>query len=60
MMRTDEPVENTPPSAENDPHECPRRQSAGQAQIVTFLETGSVEQTCGVEGCIDVAEEICP
>ncbi len=40
------PVENIPPDKENDPHESPRRDVAGQLQMHTFFETGRVEQFC--------------
>jgi hypothetical protein len=41
-----EPFENTPPDAETDPHEYPRRDLAGQEQIHTFFQTGIVEHFC--------------
>lgn len=41
-----EPVENLPPSDEGDTHECPRREPEAQAQLVHFLQTGTIEQYC--------------
>jgi hypothetical protein len=41
-----EPVENLPPSADGDTHECPRREPEAQLQLSTFLKTGIVEQHC--------------
>lgn len=41
-----EPVENIPPDAEQDPHETPRRDAAGQLQMHTFFQTGRVEHFC--------------
>lgn len=41
-----EPYENLPPDVEADTHECPRREPAGQAQVVAFFETGTIEQHC--------------
>ena len=40
------PVENIPPDKEDDPHETPRRDEAGQLQMHTFFQTGRVEQFC--------------
>ena len=42
----DEPVVNLPPALDSDTHECPRRQSDGQRQVIEFLGTGVVLQTC--------------
>jgi len=42
----EEPVENIPPNAETDPHERPRRDTAGQEQMHRFFETGIVHHTC--------------
>jgi pimeloyl-ACP methyl ester carboxylesterase len=39
-----EPVENTPPDAEFDPHECTRREPEAQQQAVDFLFDGVVTQ----------------
>lgn len=54
------PTENVPPEDVGlDPHECPRRNPAAQAQVVHFIETGEVEQFC--EGpCADLQQETCP
>jgi hypothetical protein len=41
-----EPVENTPPSSSGDTHGDVRRSPEAQAQIVTFLETGTVVNYC--------------
>jgi hypothetical protein len=53
------PVTNTPPDLEHDPHECPRREPAGQQQAAEFLETGVITNHCdGV--CDDHTQaEIC-
>jgi hypothetical protein len=54
----DEPVENLPPATDGDTHECPRREPAGQAQIVDFLNTGKFNQFCdGV--CEGPREGVC-
>jgi hypothetical protein len=60
----DEPVGAHPPVQEpafgsnGDPHECPRRDPAGQTQINTFLRTGEVHNDC--EGvCDDVLHTEC-
>ena len=42
----DEPFESIPPDEETDPHECPRRDPAGQQQVTLFLETGTVDHFC--------------
>ncbi|HHO52009.1 MAG TPA: hypothetical protein ENK18_14280 [Deltaproteobacteria bacterium] len=42
----EEPHVNVPPDKAMDPHECPRREPAAQAQLTVFLETGVVEQFC--------------
>ncbi len=42
-----EPRENVAPSAEQDPHENPRRERAGQDQLEHFLRTGEVIDFCG-------------
>ncbi|MCO4747776.1 MAG: hypothetical protein KC912_23475 [Proteobacteria bacterium] len=42
----DEPIDNTPPDGDYDVHECPRREPAGQQQIIDFLRTGVVNQYC--------------
>lgn len=53
------PIENVPPDKAHDPHECPRRQPEAQAQLVRFLETGEVIQTCdGV--CTALQADVCP
>ena len=49
----EEPYGTIPPEHETDPHECPRRNPAGQAQVKRFLETGTVEQFCDGR-CVDV------
>lgn len=55
---SEEPVDNTPPSADGDTHECPRREPAAQAQLRAFLEDGVIEQHC--EGvCEGVREGFC-
>ena len=41
-----EPVENIPPDADLDTHECPRREAAAQEQLRDFVETGVVNQYC--------------
>jgi hypothetical protein len=41
-----EPLGNLPPDPAGDTHECPRREPEAQSQLVTFLETGVVEQPC--------------
>jgi hypothetical protein len=42
-----EPVENIPPDEDQfDPHESPRRDTAGQLQMHTFFETGVIEHFC--------------
>jgi hypothetical protein len=53
-----EPLENLPPEGEADPHECPRREPAGQDQLSLFLETGTVEPTC-VGPCLSVRAGLC-
>ena len=51
----DVPAQNLPPDHEVDPHECPRRNPAGQLQVAHFLNTGEVAHFCdGV--CVDVQE----
>ena len=53
-----EPFENIPPDKDLDTHECPRRESAAQEQMVTFFEQGIVEQTC--EGrCVSQRTGLC-
>ncbi|MBA2320157.1 MAG: hypothetical protein H0V89_03290 [Deltaproteobacteria bacterium] len=53
------PVENLPPATESDPHECPRREPGGQAQIGAFLETGEIVAAC--EGrCESLRAVVCP
>ena len=42
----EEPLESVPPSVEHDPHECPRRDAAGQEQVDVFLKTGVVDHFC--------------
>lgn len=54
----DEPIENLPPEASTDTHECPRREPSGQQQIRTFLETGVVEQYCDGT-CTSVRADVC-
>ena len=55
----DEPVDNTPPDADFDPHECPRRELAAQQQLRDFLEEGVVNQYC--EGiCEGLRAVTCP
>jgi hypothetical protein len=56
----DAPVLDTPPDDSSDPHECPRREPAGQEQIRDFLATGVVNQYC--DGVCDdhLRSEICP
>lgn len=47
-----EPDTATPANPDTDPHECPRRNPDGQAQVAHFLRTGEVIHTC--EGrCVD-------
>jgi len=41
-----EPPENIPPDADQDPHESPRRDAAGQLQMHTFFSTGVIEHYC--------------
>lgn len=41
-----EPIINVPTLDVPDPHECPRREAAGQVQVNTFLTTGVVTQPC--------------
>lgn len=50
-----EPVENVPPDASQDTHECPRRNPAGQDQVVHFLRDGVIEHFCDGP-CTDVQE----
>ncbi len=53
------PTDNTPPSKDHDPHECPRREPAAQQQLRDFLEEGVVNQYC--EGiCEGVRAVTCP
>ncbi len=52
------PVENLPPDTEHDPHECPRRELSGQAQIRDFFEGGTVEQHCDGP-CVGLREDVC-
>jgi len=40
------PLENVPPDATIDTHECPRREPPAQEQIRDFVETGVVNQYC--------------
>lgn len=56
---SEEPVGNTPPSADGDTHECPRREPEAQAQLHTFLETGVVEQTCVGGPCVGTRAGLC-
>ncbi len=50
----DEPITNTPPDADFDTHECPRRDPDAQAQLAEFLTTGTIRHPC--EGpCVAVA-----
>jgi len=54
-----EPIDNTPPSKDADPHECPRRELAAQQQLRDFLEEGVVNQYC--EGiCEGLRAATCP
>ncbi len=54
-----EPTDNTPPTKDADPHECPRRESAAQQQLRDFLEDGVVNQYCdGI--CEGLRAETCP
>ena len=54
-----EPVENLPPDGDYDPHECPRREPAGQKQAADFIATGVVNQYCdGI--CESLRDEVCP
>jgi hypothetical protein len=41
-----EPATNLPPEDGEDPHESPRRDAAGQAQVDEFLRTGTVIDYC--------------
>ncbi len=51
-----EPVDNVPQETYPDTHECPRRDDAGQLQVIDFLNTGIVNQHCeGVCGSDDLA-----
>lgn len=55
----DEPTNNMPPTADADPHECPRREAAAQKQLRDFLEDGVVNQYCdGI--CEGVRAVTCP
>jgi hypothetical protein len=42
----DEPIENIPPDAGEDPHGKPRKDAAGQEQMHHFFETGVVHHVC--------------
>lgn len=53
-----EPVENVPPDKDFDTHECPRREASGQAQIIDFLTSGTVNQYCD-GACISLREGLC-
>jgi len=54
-----DPIDNTPPNSDTDPHECPRREPAAQKQLRDFLEEGVVNQYCdGI--CEGVRAETCP
>lgn len=52
------PIENLPPDEAFDTHECPRRQPEAQAQIIDFLLTGVVNQTC-VGPCVATRAGLC-
>ena len=54
----EEPATNTPPDADFDTHECPRREPAGQLQIVDFLASGVVNNHCDGQ-CIGLREGLC-
>ena len=41
-----EPIINVPTPDVPDPHECPRREAAGQEQVAAFLTTGTVTMPC--------------
>lgn len=43
---SEEPVENRPPSADGDTHECPRREPNAQDQLRDFVEQGVINQYC--------------
>lgn len=53
-----EPFENVPPDSALDPHECPRREPDGQAQLARFIETGTVEQFCDGP-CVSARAGLC-
>ncbi|MFW5925189.1 MAG: hypothetical protein ACOC9T_01930 [Myxococcota bacterium] len=60
----DEPFEARPPEDEEelprngDPHECPRRDPAGQLQMSDFLQDGTINHHCdGI--CDDELQETC-
>jgi hypothetical protein len=55
----DAPVINVPPEAKYDTHECVRREPEAIDQIVSFLETGVVVQTCNGK-CIKQACKFLP
>jgi hypothetical protein len=42
----EEPIENIPPDANEDPHGKPRKDAAGQEQMHHFFETGVVHHIC--------------
>lgn len=54
----EEPFANIPPDGDFDTHECPRREPAGQRQIVDFLEQGVVNHYCDGPGgqCLGASE----
>jgi hypothetical protein len=54
----DEPVVGLPPNGP-DTHECPRRERRAQDQMRTFLETGTIEQTCEGGPCIGTIAGLC-
>ncbi len=47
----DDPTPMDPPVGETDTHGWLRKLEEGQQQMLTFLETGEVVDTCGGDGC---------
>lgn len=55
----EEPFENLPPSTDGDTHECPRREARAQEQLTTFLESGTIVQTCLDGPCVGTRAGLC-
>jgi hypothetical protein len=53
----DEPAAAVPPFGP-DPHECPRRELAGQLQLGEFLATGLVRNYCDGT-CTSISTDVC-